>query len=46
MERAYVAPPQMVQLASELAREVSPAFAGMSEVSDIVDTAEEMIVRG
>lgn len=46
MERAYVAPPQMVQLASELAREVSPAFAGMSEVSDIVDTAEGMIVRG
>ena len=46
MERAYVAPPQMVQLASELAREVSPAFVGMSEVSDIVDTAEGMIVRG
>ena len=46
MERAFVVPPQMVQLASELAREVSPAFAGMSEVSDIVDTAEGMIVRG
>ena len=46
MERAYVAPPQMVQLASELSREVSPAFAQMSEVSDIVDTIEGMIVRG
>ena len=46
MRRAYVAPPQMVQLAAELAREVSPAFAGMSEVSDIVDTVEGMIRRG
>ena len=46
MERAYVAPPQMVQLAGELSREVSPAFAGMSEVSDIVDAVEGMIRRG
>ena len=36
----------MVQLASELSREVSPAFAQMSEVSDIVDAIEGMIVRG
>lgn len=46
MRQASVAPPQTIELSTRLAREVSPVFAGMSEVSDIVDTAEEMIRRG
>lgn len=46
MRQARVAPPQTIELSTRLAREVSPVFAGMSEVSDIVDTTEEMIRRG
>ncbi len=46
MRRAYVAPPQVVELASVLAREVSAAFEGVTEVSDIVDITEEMVRRG
>lgn len=46
MRQASVAPPQTIELSTRLAREVSPVFAGMSEVSDIVDTTEEMIRRG
>ena len=46
MRRAYVAPPQVIELSCKLAREVSPAFSGISEVSGIVDVAEEMVRRG
>ena len=46
MRRAYVAPPQVVDLSCRLARDVSPAFAGISEVSGIVDVTEEMVRRG
>ncbi len=46
MRRAYVAPPQVVELASVLAREVSADFEGVTEVSDIVDITEEMVRRG
>lgn len=46
MRQASVAPPQTIELSTRLACEVSPVFAGMSEVSDIVDTTEEMIRRG
>ncbi len=46
MRRAYVAPPQAVELSARLATDVSPEFSGMSEVSDIVRVTEEMIRRG
>lgn len=46
MKRAYVAPPQAVELSARLAADVSPEFSGMSEVSDIVRVTEEMISRG
>ncbi|MEE1371851.1 MAG: ABC transporter ATP-binding protein, partial [Parolsenella sp.] len=46
MRRAYVAPPQAVELSARLAAGVSPEFSGMSEVSDIVRVTEEMIRRG
>ena len=36
MQSAFVEPPQAIALAKRLAAEVSPAFAGLSEVSDIV----------
>ena len=45
MARAGIEPPQVVRLAGELAREVSPAFAGITQVSGIVDTVEEMVAR-
>lgn len=41
--RADVEAPQVVRLAAELARDVSPVFAGASQVSDIVDTVEGML---
>ena len=46
MRRAYVAPPQAVELSARLAADISPEFSGMSEVSDIVRVTEEMISRG
>ena len=46
MRRAYVVPPQAVELSARLAADVSPEFSGMSEVSDIVRVTEEMIRRG
>ena len=46
MRRASVAPPQVIELAGVLARDVSPRFAGISEVSGIVDVTEEMVRRG
>ena len=45
MARAGIEPPQVVRLAGELARSVSPAFAGITQVSGIVDTVEEMVRR-
>ena len=45
MRAAYVEPPQVVALATELARDVSPEFAGVSQVSGIVDLTEEMVNR-
>lgn len=45
MARAGVEPPQVVRLARELARDVSPAFAGATQVSEIVDTVEGMVRR-
>lgn len=46
MRSAFVEAPQVIALAQRLAREVSPAFAHISEVSDIVRTVKEMICRG
>lgn len=45
MQRAFVEPPQAIALAKKLAAEVSPAFAGLSEVSDIVAIAKELACR-
>ena len=46
MAAAYVEPPQVIALAKELAVDVSPEFAGVSQVSGIVDLVEEMVNRG
>ncbi len=43
MRRAGVEPPQVVALSGVLARDVSPAFAGISQVSGVVDLVEEMV---
>ena len=46
MRRASVAPPQVVELSGRLARDLSPAFANVTEVSDVVDLTEELMQRG
>ncbi len=46
MTAAYVEPPQVIALAKELATDISPEFAGISQVSGIVDLVEEMVNRG
>ncbi len=46
MAAAYVEPPQVIALSKELAADVSPEFAGISQVSGIVDLVEEMVNRG
>ncbi|WP_455138069.1 ABC transporter ATP-binding protein [Thermophilibacter sp.] len=46
MARASVEAPQVVRLSQELARTASPAFAGISQVSGVVDLVEEIISRG
>ena len=43
MDAASIAPPQVCALAGELAARVSPRFAPITEVSDIVATCEELI---
>ena len=43
MRAAYVEPPQVVALSKKLARDVSPRFAGISQVSDLVDLVKEML---
>lgn len=45
MQSAFVEPPQAIALAKKLAAEVSPAFAGLSEVSDIVAVAKGLACR-
>lgn len=45
MQSAFVEPPQAIVLAKRLAAEVSPAFAGLSEVSDIVAVSKELACR-
>ncbi|MDY2777786.1 MAG: ATP-binding cassette domain-containing protein, partial [Collinsella sp.] len=46
MERAGVAPPQVMALSHALARDVSPRFAGATEVDDIVRIVKELISHG
>ena len=46
MQRAYVEPPQIIELSRRLASTVSPAFTQVSEVTDIVRITEEMVRRG
>ncbi|MST72869.1 ABC transporter ATP-binding protein [Olsenella porci] len=45
MRRAYVEAPQVIELSQALARDVSPEFAGISQVSGIVDLTEGMVTR-
>lgn len=45
MAHAGVEPPQVVALSAALAEGVSPAFAGIAQVSGIVDLVEEMVRR-
>ena len=46
MQRAYVEPPQVIELSRRLASSVSPAFAQVSEVTDVVRITKEMVHRG
>ncbi len=46
MAAAYVEPPQVIALSKELARDVTPAFANISQVEGIVEVVEEMVSRG
>lgn len=46
MRRAYVEPPQVIELSRRLASSVSPAFAQVSEVTDVVRITKEMVRRG
>ena len=46
MRRAGVEPPQVVALSAALAREVSPAFAGLGQVSEVVRAVEGMVRNG
>ncbi len=46
MAAAYVEPPQVIALSKELARDVTPAFANISQVEGIVEVIEEMVSRG
>ena len=45
MDRAGVEPPQVIALSTALARDVSREFAGISQVSGIVDLVKEMVSR-
>ena len=45
MREASVTPPQVIDLAERLARTVSPAFAHITEVSDVVATVKELMGR-
>ena len=45
MARSSVTPPQVIDLAQRLARDVSPAFSHITEVSDIVRTVKELMGR-
>ncbi|WP_130811652.1 ABC transporter ATP-binding protein [Olsenella sp. Marseille-P4559] len=46
MREASVRAPQVIELSELLARQLSPEFAGISQVSGIVDLTEEMVRRG
>ena len=45
MAAAYVAPPQVIALTKELARDVSPVFDKISEVGNLVDVIKEMVAH-
>jgi energy-coupling factor transport system ATP-binding protein len=46
MREASVNAPQVIELSEALAHDLSPEFAGISQVSGIVDLTEEMVRRG
>ncbi len=46
MRRAYVEAPQVTRLSQALARDLSPEYAGISQVSGIVDLTGELVSRG
>lgn len=45
MHAASIEPPQVIELSRRLSQSISPAFGGVSEVSDIVRITEEMVRR-
>ena len=45
MARADITPPQVIALAERLKNEVGPAFAGISQVSGIVNAVKELVAR-
>ena len=45
MARADITPPQVIALAERLKNEVDPAFAGISQVSGIVNAVKELVAR-
>ena len=46
MKRASMRPPQVAELANELAHTVSPRFLGLYEVLDVVSCTEELVLHG
>lgn len=46
MRRAYVEAPQVTRLSQALARDLCPEYAGISQVSGIVDLTGELVSRG
>lgn len=46
MRAARIEPPQVIELAHALERTVSPAFAGLHEVSEVVACVKELVNRG
>lgn len=46
MRAARIEPPQVIELAHALERAVSPAFAGLHEVSEVVACVKELVNRG
>ena len=45
LKRACVAPPQVAALSERLASSADPSFAGITEVSDLVNRVKELIAR-
>ena len=45
LKRTCVAPPQVAALSERLASSADPSFAGITEVSDLVNRVKELMAR-